>query len=683
MKRSVYPRLALDGIRKNRRMYLPYIITCIGMAVVFYIMAYLTRSATVAAALDSDSAMQMLGLGKAVIMIFAVIFLFYTHSFLIRRRKREFGLYNILGMTKGNIARVLFWEELYVLNIALAIGVACGILISKLAELLLVNLIEASITYTFIIEPKAILDTAILFIVTFALQYIKTLLQIRRSGAINLLKSEAAGEKPPRANWVLAIIGALLLGAGYYVAVTVVDPFSAIQAFFIAVLLVIGGTYFTMISGSVALCRALQKKKNYYYKSNHFVSVSQMAYRMRRNGAGLATICILSTMVLVIVSSTSSLYFGKEDSLANRYPQQFQISTQFRSGSDMTDDRIDAIRSAAQTTASGATEAMMIGTRTARIYGAFEDGGIVFDPNALYGLVVNADLWCFTFITADDYNAAYGTSLAPGSGEAIIHAEGKTFDGATLNFAEIDPLRIIGVAETGFHDSESTVSVVPTMLVIVNDFHPLLNAMMDKRDSYGEYALECRWICGFDTQLSPDAQVELNDNLRAAMREITMDDDGVNRISIDSSEVNRRDFYDTFGALFFIGIMLSIVFMFAAVLIIYYKQISEAYEDQARYEIMRRVGMSDREIRHSINSQLLTVFYLPLVGALMHICFAFPVIRLLLRVFNLNNAALFAAVTGIAFVAYAAAYALTYKATSSNAVRLIPAATAADGVRCQ
>ena len=213
MKKGMYSRLALAGVRKNRRMYFPYLLTCVGIAVVFYIMAYLTRNETVKLALDSDSALSMLDMGKVVIMIFAVIFLFYTHSFLIRRRKREFGLYNILGMTKGNIARVLLWEEVYTLAITLALGLVCGILISKLAELFLVNLTDAQITYSFQIEPKAVLDTAILFVVIFALQYIKTLLQIRRSGAIDLLKSETAGEKPPRANWALAIPGALLLGA--------------------------------------------------------------------------------------------------------------------------------------------------------------------------------------------------------------------------------------------------------------------------------------------------------------------------------------------------------------------------------------------------------------------------------------------------------------------------------------
>ncbi len=665
MKKGMYSRLALDGVRKNRRMYFPYLLTCVGIAVVFYIMAYLTRNETVKLALDSDSALSMLGMGKVVIMIFAVIFLFYTHSFLIRRRKREFGLYNILGMTKGNIARVLLWEEVYTLAITLALGLVCGILISKLAELFLVNLTDAQITYSFQIEPKAVLDTAILFVVIFALQYIKTLLQIRRSGAIDLLKSETAGEKPPRVNWALAIPGALLLGAGYYIAVAVADPYSALMQFFVAVLLVIAGTYLTMIAGSVTLCRALQKNRRYYYKTNHFVSVSQMAYRMRRNGAGLATICILSTMVLVTVSSTSSLYFGKEDSLASRYPTQFQVTAQFANGRDLNEENIAPLKAELSSIVSGKMDSALRGLRTARAYGVVEDDHIQLDPDAMARLAVSDALWCFNFVPAADYNAIYGTDYAPAAGEAILCAADRPFSGDALNISGLEPLRIIGEAAQPIQDTESTVGIVPELMVIVDDLDALLKDLVDQRNSFDQPVINFRWICGFDTNLSDEAQIDLNYELIERL------EPPVNaRLTIASCAVNRRDFFNSFGALFFIGIMLSIVFMFAAVLIIYYKQISEAYEDQARYDIMRRVGMSDREIRKSVNSQLLTVFFLPLFGALCHVAFAFPVVRLLLRVFNLNNAALFAAVTGIAFCAYALVYALVYKITAAKALSI-------------
>lgn len=656
----MYSRLALDGVRRNRRAYLPYLIACAGMAAVFYIMAYLTRSAVIAAALDSDSALFMLGLGKAVTAVFAAAFLFYTHSFLIRRRRREFGLYNMLGMTKRNIARVLFREELFSLAVTLAAGTVFGILISKLAELLLVNLIGAEIAYTFSVEPAAIAETAILFTAIFALQYLFARLQIRRSGAIELLKSEAAGEKPPRANWALAIPGALLLAAGYGIAVTVTDPYSALQSFFIAVLLVIAGTYLTMIAGSVALCRALQKNRRYYYKLNHFVSVSQMAHRMRRSGAGLATICILSTMVLVCVSSTASLYFGREDSLKSRYPMQFQIEKKYQGGMTAAEAGalLDSVREAAGDEAVG-----LRAFRLSRVYGALSDGAIHFDPDAMNGLTMNADLRCFAFVSAEDYNAAYGTDFAPGRGEAVIYAEGRDYAGTELPFTDIAPLRIVGTAERGVDDSRSTVSIVPTMLVIVDSFDPLLADLAERRDAYGNPVLESRWICTFDTELDADGQIALFD----AMLDALWERFGDKALSVDCCEANRRDFYDTFGALFFIGIMLSVVFMFAAVLIIYYKQISEAQEDRARYEIMQRIGMSDREIRRSVNSQLLIVFFLPLAGAFAHICFAFPVIRLLLRAFNLNNAPLFAAVTGIAFLVYAAAYAVTCRLSLRSA----------------
>ena len=665
MKRGMYARLALDGIRKNRRMYFPYLLTCVGMTVVFYIMAYLTRNENVRRALDSDSALSMLGMGKFVLVVFAAVFLFYTHSFLIRRRKREFGLYNILGMTKRNIARVLFWEEVYTLAITLALGLVCGILISKLAELFLVNLTDGRITYSFQIEPMAILDTAILFLGIFALQYLKTLLQIRKSGAIDLLKSESAGEKPPRANWALAIPGVLLLGAGYYIAVSVKDPYSALFQFFIAVLLVIAGTYLTMIAGSVTLCRALQRNHRYYYKTNHFVSISQMAYRMRRNGAGLATICILSTMVLVTVSSTSSLYFGKEDSLATRYPTQFQVSVQFKDGRDLNDANLSQLKAELNRAAAGKTDSALHGLRTARAYGVVDGDHIRLDPDAMARLSISDALWCYNFVPADDYNAIYGTDYAPGAGEAILCAADRPYTAGALNFTGLTPLRIVGTAAQPIQDCESTVGIVPELMVIVQDLDALLGKLYDQRNSFGEAVVNFRWLCGFDTNLSEDAQIDFN---YALIERLEPPVNG--RLTIASCAVNRRDFFNSFGSLFFIGVMLSIVFMFAAVLIIYYKQISEAYEDQARYDIMRRVGMSDREIRKSVNSQLLTVFFLPLLGAGAHIAFAFPVVRLLLRVFNLNNATLFAAVTGIAFCAYALVYALVYKITSAKAIAI-------------
>lgn len=232
----------------------------------------------------------MLSLGTGVIGVFALIFLFYTNSFLMRRRKREFGLYNILGMGKGNLARVLLWESVMIAVISLGGGLLAGIALSKIAELGMVNLLQGDVNFTLTLEPEAIVQTLLLFSVIFLLLLLNTLRQIRLANPIALLHSENTGEKPPKANWLAALLGAVLLGGAYYLAVTIENPVQTLIWFFVAVIMVIIASYLLFVAGSVVICKLLQKKKSYYYKTNHFVSVSSMAYRMKRNGAGLASI---------------------------------------------------------------------------------------------------------------------------------------------------------------------------------------------------------------------------------------------------------------------------------------------------------------------------------------------------------------------------------------------------------
>lgn len=303
MKKGFYSRLAWTGMRKNKKLYTPYILTCIGMVMMFYIVSFLAGSDVLKSMAGGDVMQSILGLGCGVIGVFALIFLFYTNSFLIRRRKKEFGLYNILGMGKWNLARVLFWESLIIAAISLVAGLFAGIALSKFAELGMVNVLEGTASFSMSIAPAAILQTIGLFAVIFFLILLNTLRQIHLTNPIKLLHSESTGEKPPKANWFIALAGAVILAGAYYLAVSIEEPMEALMSFFVAVIMVIVATYMLFMAGSVAVCRILQKKKKYYYKTNHFVSVSSMLYRMKRNGAGLASICILCTMVLVMVSS--------------------------------------------------------------------------------------------------------------------------------------------------------------------------------------------------------------------------------------------------------------------------------------------------------------------------------------------------------------------------------------------
>ena len=322
MSRSFYVKLAWTGIRKNKRLYLPYILTCVGMVMMYYIVCFLSVSPILATLPGGDDVLWMLQLGTWVVGFFALIFLFYTNSFLMRRRKKEFGLYNILGMGKRNLARILIWENLIIAFIAIAGGLVAGILFSKVAELGMVNILSADVSFSLTVDLRTIGLVLVLFSAIFLLIFLNSLRQIHLSKPIELLRSENVGEKPPRANWVLAVLGVLLLGGAYWLAVTIQDPVSALVWFFVAVLMVIAATYLLFIAGSVVLCKLLQKRKKYYYKPNHFVSVSSMVYRMKRNGAGLASICILCTMVLVTLSTTVCLYVGLEDSLQSQHPRQ-------------------------------------------------------------------------------------------------------------------------------------------------------------------------------------------------------------------------------------------------------------------------------------------------------------------------------------------------------------------------
>lgn len=295
MNRSFSLKLAWTGIKKNKKLYKPYILTCSAMVMMFYIISALACSPLISNIRGGTMAQQALVFGTYVIGIFSVIFIFYTNSFLMRRRKKEFGLYNVLGMSKTNIAVLLFFETLITAVISLVAGLVFGIAFSKFSELLLVKMINGMPEFSFYISTGSILSAVVLFFVIFGLMYLNSLRQIHLSDPINLIKSEKQGEKPPKANFLLGIIGTALLLFAYYLAVTIKRPEEALVMFFIAVIMVILATYLLFIAGSVMLCRVLQKKKKYYYKPNHFVSVSSMMFRMKRGGAGLASICILLT----------------------------------------------------------------------------------------------------------------------------------------------------------------------------------------------------------------------------------------------------------------------------------------------------------------------------------------------------------------------------------------------------
>ena len=667
MKRSFYPRLAIDGMRKNRRMYGPYLAMGALMAAICYILSALSRSDALRTLPGGDNLCMIMALGNVVLLIFSVIFLFYTNSFLIRRRRREFGLYNVLGMSKRNLARILTWETLLTAAIAIAGGLFFGVLLSKLIELAIVKMMDGTATLAFPFDLSALLGTAGGFAVIYALLWLVSVVRVGRSTAVALLRSEAAGEKPPRANWFLSLLGLILLGAAYYLAVSIKNPLDAITWFFVAVVLVIFATYLLMITTSVLLCRVLQKDKRYYYRANHFVSVSSMAYRMKRNGAGLASICILATMVLVMISSTASLYFGKEDSLRTQYPREVNVQLWLSSLSQMEDHNLDLFRTAAQQAVEDCGGEMqdVMDYRYINTTGYPMEDGVEMDWREYdHDSLIYSKLRDYFFVTEADYEAQTGEQLDIPEGAVAL----RTYDcddaplelrirrGGTLRVAESRK----GSDQLGLAQNSNIARVV----VIVPDMQAILDvfpaSIQDIKDSNS-----FRWVYGFETGLDADGQRAVREAVSEHINALDLGEgQGYDWYSLALREENRADFYGNYAGMFALGILLSIVFILAAVLIIYYKQLTEGYEDQARFAIMQNVGMTRREIRRSINSQLLTVFYLPLLFAGLHLAFAFPMIRRLLMLFSLYNIGLFAAVTAISFAVFAALYAVVYRQTA-------------------
>lgn len=680
MKAGFYPRLAATGISKNKRLYLPYLLTCMGMTAMYYIVLFLSRSPLLEGMYGGSTAQMTLNFGSFVVAVFALIFLFYTNSFLIRKRKKEFGLYNILGMGKWNIARILLWETLLIALVSLLTGLALGFLLSKLAELSLVNIMHGEVTYRIYLDLPAIGQACAIFGAIHVLILLNALRQISISGARELLASESMGEKPPKANWVLALAGVLMLGAAYYIAVTVADPISALMWFFVAVVMVIIATYALFIAGSVTGCRLLQKNKRYYYKANHFVSVSSMLYRMKRNGAGLASICILATMVLVMLSSTTCLYVGAEDSLNTRYPHDFSVQAGLSSPNDLQAENLSHLQAAlARTVAdAGVTPDTVEAYSCAATSGMFFGSELEPDVDAVDKSLVNMAQVCTVYLVGlDDYNRCMGTSETLEADEALIYTVRTSYTEPEISIrGGMQPYRVKKNVDTFMGSANAAMNMAPSVFVVVPDLAQAIAPTWPLTNGDGRYLMELSWNYGLDAQVSDQAQGQLRSALSQTMRDLSEAGGKAQLVhySIDCKMLARDDYYGTFGGLFFLGVLLSIIFVFAAVLIIYYKQVSEGYEDQSRFDIMQKLGMQPREIRASINSQLLTVFFLPLLGAVVHLLFAFPMMRKILLAFNLNNVALFAATSAVSVLVFAVLYTLVYRATSNAYYHIVSGA---------
>lgn len=670
MKKGFYPRMAWDSIRKNKRLYVPYILTCIGMVMMYYIIFFLSENEFIAGLKGGSAVTSMLGMGADITGVFAAVFLFYTNSFLIRRRKKEFGLYNILGMGKGNLARILLWESIQIAVCALTLGVCFGVALSKLAELVIIRVMRGEAVYRFLVDPRAMQRTVLWFGGVFLLLFLNMLRQVHFSRPIELLRSENVGERPPKGNRFIALLGVLILGAAYYISVKIQDPVAAVVWFFLAVFMVIVATYLLFIAGSVTLCRLLQKNKKYYYKTNHFVSVSSMKYRMKRNGAGLASICILCTMVLVMLSATICLYAGEEGVLRNRYPRNINLTLSYETMTDLNEENRNLIYDLVEEIIEeeGAEKENVQDYTAALAACVIKEGRMDFDDDSLNSFGMDSYNECYQLFIMDiaDYNRMMGENVELAGDEAYLYVSKGSCDWDELSVGGVNrTYKIKGTAEKFIANGIDTMQIIPSLFLFVEDMGELAEELLTLADDKGEGIVRLSWFYGFDVAAPDEVQITVNSRIAQKLREYDINGaGGFYGCSAESVAAERSDFYGIFGGLLALAILLAVIFVFAAVLIIYYKQVSEGYEDCERFEIMQKVGMTKQEIKKSINSQVLTVFFAPLLMACVHLCFAFPIVQKLLLAFGFTDTRLFFIVNVVCVLVFGVFYTIVYQITS-------------------
>lgn len=671
MKGSFYPKFAFSSIRKNKRFYIPYIITSILFVMMFYIVTSLSASSNISTMGGGTALIGILEFGSPVILIFSLIFLFYTSSFLHKRRNKEYALYNIIGMNKRNISHILVWDTVITYIISVGIGLLFGVVFFKLAEIGLLEIIGGDITYNLAINWSILGRTLVYFALIFILVLIKSLFKIRISRPIELLRSSSVGEKPPKGNILLGILGLVLLGIAYYIALTTDNPYRALVLFFIAVILVILGTYLIFIAGSVIVCRVLKKNRGYYYKPNHFVSLSSMVYRMKRNGAGLATICILATMILVMVSTTLTLLFSTEDYFEARFPRQMEISI----GTEVINDEIrENVEAYIDDNCKefGVAPKNIFHYESSPISGYIIDGVINPSWELTEEQATDLAFQDLNLVSIDEYNRVMGTDEVLTGEDVFIYDTSGNLNNASLTYKDKNTYNVVKTLDEFWDDGSSANILFPTIYIVVSN-EEYENRITDEiYTGEGTYYIRPRitYTFAFDTDLNEEDQQKLYEEILGNSDDLTSENTDVSQFSIISLVSEKAGFYAIYGGLFFIAVVLSILFIASTVLIIYYKQIVEGYEDKDRFNIMRKVGMTKGEIKKSINSQLLTVFFLPLIVAGVHLCFATPIIKRLIKIFNIDNL-MIVYVTIISFLIFAIFYVIVYKITSNTYYRIV------------
>lgn len=664
MNKGMYTKLAITNIKNNRQFYFPYLLTGIITVAMFYIMCALESNPGIQSMPGAKNLGLILRLGIGVIGIFAVIFLFYTNSFIIKRRKKELGIYNILGMEKRHIAKILSKEAFFTAIIAIGGGLVTGVLFHKLACMLLYRMIGFNGGITFSFSKKGVMITAILFAIVYLLTYIYDLFQVQLANPIELLQSGNKGEREPKTKAIMAVLGVLCLGAGYFIAITTKNPIKALTLFFVAVILVIIGTYLLFTAGSIALLKILRRNKGYYYQTKHFTSVSGMIYRMKQNAVGLANICILSTMVLVAVSTTVSLYVGVEDIMKERYPNEINIRAYYDTGAPSEDSIAPIVEKSVK---ESGRKIRHEEDYLELYFAAIKDQG-QYSLDKEKVKTAGDRVSGFVVLTREDCKKKYNEEIPELAENEVALFTIKKTDMDTLVLEN----RSYHVKEIKqFQNTEDFETIADMMdeyyYVIVNDVQDMERLWQLQKDIYQENSSSISRQVRLDIDGDSEQKKECFENIKTALGP----EQAKARILIDSRQSNLDEFYQIYGGFLFLGLFLGILFLMITVLIIFYKQISEGYDDKERFSIMEKVGMSNDEVKATIRSQVRTVFFLPILMAAVHVGMAFPMIKRLLSLFGLSNTALFAGCMAGTILVFALIYLLVFLKTSKTYYKIV------------
>lgn len=655
-----YSKFALNNLVKNKRFILPYILSTIFTIASFYILTSLSLGKNLDKLPQGISATkQVLGFGVIVIAIFSAIFLFYTYSFLIKRRVREFGLYSVLGMTKKQIARILILETIFIAVITLVFGLAFGLLFDKLMLLVLLKLFTAGVSFGFVITPIAVFLTILLFGGIFFLLLIYTVVKISRLKIVALLKEENNGEREPKARLILAILGLGLTGYGYYLAQTIQNPIKAITMFFIAVLAVIFGTYLIFMAVSITVLKLMKNNKNFYYKPKNFISVSGLLYRMKRNAVGLANICILSTMVLVTMGTTSALYAGSEDAYNTRFPRDIIING-YRSTEGKLAEIEKNVKKATQD--AGVETKDLVSYNMLNVVGRLNGTEINYESEFTGSF---DKIKSIVVLELKDYNKVSKEQKTLNDGETLLFIDKKgkyeaneiAVQGVNLKIKEklTDFPGALGTAAANIMD---TYYVVVKDKDTVKEIESALKKKLNISDGEGEIFN----YVGFNIS-DKSKEAKVIENFKKLEKE--------GNINIEGKAENETNFKGFYASFLFIGVFISMIFVVSQVVIMYYKQISEGYEDKGKFGIMRKVGLTDRQIKQSIRSQVLMIFFAPLAVATLHTVVAYPFIEKILKLFLATDNNVFLIALAVTIAVFGVFYLIVYLITSRIYYRII------------